>query len=109
MSRRFLGIVLGAVMALSVASTALAGSCANLSRPPAACGFTCTSLVVEGNWVWLAESGRRRRARSAALLGIHRTGRSRCGPDRSPLGRRQLPEWLFHLAARSQCLLPQRR
>jgi hypothetical protein len=53
MSRRLLGIVFGAVMALSIASTALAGSCANLSRPPAACGFTCTTLVVQGNWVWL--------------------------------------------------------
>lgn len=53
MSRRVLGIVLGAIMALSIASTALAGSCANLSRAPAPCGFSCTTLVVQGNWVWL--------------------------------------------------------
>ena len=49
MSRRFLGIVLGAIMALSIAGTTLAGSCSNLSRPPAACGFTCTTLMVQGN------------------------------------------------------------
>ncbi len=53
MSRRLLGILLGLIMALSIASTALAGSCANLSRAPASCGFTCSTLVVQGNWVWL--------------------------------------------------------
>jgi hypothetical protein len=53
MSRRFLGIVLGVVMALGIAGTALGSSCANVSRPPAPCGFACPTLVVEGNWVWL--------------------------------------------------------
>jgi len=38
---------------LIVGGTALADSCANVSRAPAACGFSCTSVVVQGNWVWL--------------------------------------------------------
>lgn len=53
MSRRVIGSVLGVVMALSIAGNALASSCANVSRAPAPCGWTCTTLVVEGNWVWL--------------------------------------------------------
>jgi hypothetical protein len=53
MRRRALSTVLGLLLAVGVAGTALADSCANLSRPPAACGFTCDHVVVEGNWVWL--------------------------------------------------------
>lgn len=36
-----------------LAGTALADSCANVSRAPASCGFTCTKVVSQGNWVWL--------------------------------------------------------
>jgi hypothetical protein len=50
---RALGIVLGSLLALILAGTALADSCANVSRAPAPCGFSCTSVVVEGNWIWL--------------------------------------------------------
>jgi hypothetical protein len=53
MRRRALSTVLGLLLAVGVAGTALADSCANLSRPPAACGFTCDHVVVEGSWVWL--------------------------------------------------------
>lgn len=53
MNRRMLGLVLGVSMALGIAGTAMADSCANVSRAPAPCGFACTSLVVQGNWVWL--------------------------------------------------------
>lgn len=53
MRRRILGVALGAALSLAVAGTAFADSCANVSRAPAACGFSCTSVVVEGNWVWL--------------------------------------------------------
>jgi hypothetical protein len=52
-SRRVLGVVLGLTMALGIAGTALGSSCANVSRAPAPCGFTCSTVVVEGNWVWL--------------------------------------------------------
>lgn len=53
MSRRVLGILAGSFLALVVAGNALASSCANVSRAPAPCGFTCATVVVEGNWVWL--------------------------------------------------------
>lgn len=53
MSRRLRGIVLGSFLALAVTGTAFAGSCANVSRAPAPCGYTCSTLVVQGNWVWL--------------------------------------------------------
>ena len=39
------------------AAPALADSCANVSRAPAACGMTCTSPVIVGNWVWLPSVG----------------------------------------------------
>ena len=57
MKRRFLGAGLGAVLALVVAGTALADSCANVSRAPAPCGFTCPGPVIEGNWIWLPSVG----------------------------------------------------
>jgi hypothetical protein len=53
MKRRSLGIVLGVALSLGIASTALGSSCANVSRAPASCGFTCSTVVVQGNWVWL--------------------------------------------------------
>ena len=53
MARRTPGILLGLVMALSIVGTTFASSCANISRAPAPCGFSCTSVVVEGNWIWL--------------------------------------------------------
>ena len=53
MRTRALGIIMGSLMALVLAGTALADSCANVSRAPAPCGFTCDTVVVEGNWVWL--------------------------------------------------------
>ena len=53
MRRRSLGAILGVAMALAIAGTTLADSCANISRAPASCGFSCTSVVRVGNWVWL--------------------------------------------------------
>lgn len=53
MRRRTLAVMFGIAMSLAVAGTTLADSCANVSRAPAPCGFTCTTVVVEGNWVWL--------------------------------------------------------
>ena len=53
MSRRVLGVMLGLTMALGIAGTVLGSSCANVSRAPAPCGFACSTVVVEGNWVWL--------------------------------------------------------
>lgn len=55
--RRVLGVMVGALLSLMVAGTALADSCANLNRAPAPCGFSCTGPVVEGNWVWLPSIG----------------------------------------------------
>ncbi|UVJ38408.1 hypothetical protein [Arthrobacter sp. CJ23] len=41
-----------AFMFVPVAANAL--DCANVSRPPAACGANCTEgPVISGNWVWL--------------------------------------------------------
>lgn len=51
--RRLLGIVGGLIMALAFAGTTLADSCANVSRAPAPCGWSCSTVVVEGNWLWL--------------------------------------------------------
>jgi len=53
MRRRALGVIFGAVLTLVIASTALADSCANVSRAPAPCGFACTTVVTDGNWVCL--------------------------------------------------------
>ncbi|HEX8024929.1 MAG TPA: hypothetical protein VF484_01870 [Candidatus Limnocylindrales bacterium] len=57
MRRGLFGIVGGVVLALSLAGVSLADSCANVSRAPAACGWTCTAPVIEGNWVWLPSVG----------------------------------------------------
>jgi len=48
--------VMGALAVAGVAVTAgpaLANDCANVSRKPAACGYTCTGPVIVGNWAWL--------------------------------------------------------
>ena len=53
-------LVVAAVVAaatLAIPATAFADSCANVSRAPAPCGFTCTSPVVVGNSVWLPSIG----------------------------------------------------
>ena len=57
MRRRALGILVGGLLAVSVAGTALAGSCANISRAPAPCGWSCSGPVIVGNWVWLPSVG----------------------------------------------------
>jgi hypothetical protein len=57
MRRRVLGTALGIALALGLAGTALADSCANISRAPAACGLTCSGPVIEGNWIWLPSIG----------------------------------------------------
>jgi hypothetical protein len=53
--RRLQMLAAGAVVAgvLAVPGMAFADSCANVSRAPASCGTSCTSPVIQGNWVWL--------------------------------------------------------
>jgi hypothetical protein len=51
-------LVLGALVtvALAIPAAAVADSCTNVSRDthaPASCGFSCTTVVTDGNWVWL--------------------------------------------------------
>lgn len=48
----FMGALAVAAVAVT-AGPAFANDCANVSRAPAACGFSCTGPVVVGNWVWL--------------------------------------------------------
>ena len=36
---------------------AQADSCANVSRAPAPCGFSCSGPVIQGHWVWLPSIG----------------------------------------------------
>jgi hypothetical protein len=43
--------------ALAIPAAAVADSCANVSRAPAACGFACPGPVIVGNWVWLPSVG----------------------------------------------------
>jgi len=57
MRHRVLGIILGGVLAVALAGTALADSCANVSRAPAPCGLSCQGPVIEGNWIWLPSTG----------------------------------------------------
>jgi len=49
--RLLIGVLVTA--ALAIPAAAAADSCANFSRAPADCGFTCSGPVFEGNWVWL--------------------------------------------------------
>jgi len=53
MRRRVLSAALGILLSIGVTGTVFADSCANVSRAPAPCGFTCDHVVVEGNWIWL--------------------------------------------------------
>ena len=58
MLRRFLAVAgATAALALIAPTAALADDCLNVSRPPAACGMTCTAPVIVGNWVWLPSIG----------------------------------------------------
>jgi hypothetical protein len=57
MRHRALGAGFGVILALALAGTALADSCANISRAAPACGMSCTHPVVTGNWVWLPSIG----------------------------------------------------
>jgi hypothetical protein len=57
MRRRALSTVLGLLLAVGVAGTALADSCFNVSRAPASCGWTCDGPVIVGNWAWLPSVG----------------------------------------------------
>src|SRR5262249_20475768 len=45
------------VTALAIPAAAAADSCTNVSRdanaPAPDCGFSCTTVVSKGNWVWL--------------------------------------------------------
>lgn len=54
---KFVVASLAAAATLAVPAVAGASSCANVSRPPAACGMTCTAPVTDGNWVWLPSIG----------------------------------------------------
>lgn len=54
---RVLAGAVASVAALAAPIAAQASSCANFSRPAPACNLTCTSPVVEGNWVWLPSIG----------------------------------------------------
>jgi hypothetical protein len=51
-----IGAVAGAGV-LAVPAAAYADSCANVSRAPAPCGWTCSAPVTVGNWVWLPSVG----------------------------------------------------
>jgi hypothetical protein len=53
MNRRVLLAVTAATAAALIPVAASADSCSNVSRAPAACGFTCSGPVIVGNWVWL--------------------------------------------------------
>jgi hypothetical protein len=57
MFRRALALIAGGLLSLAIAGSALADSCANVSRAPADCGWNCAAPVVEGNWVWLPSVG----------------------------------------------------
>ena len=53
MKHRLLSLAFGSFLALILVGSVLADSCANVSRAPAKCGFSCTTVVTDGNWVWL--------------------------------------------------------
>jgi hypothetical protein len=53
MNRRILVAVTAATAAALIPVAASADTCSNVSRAPAACGFTCSGPVIVGNWVWL--------------------------------------------------------
>ena len=56
--RRLWGVAAATSALLVAGAAANADDCANVSRAPAPCGWTCTSgPVVVGNWVWLPSIG----------------------------------------------------
>jgi hypothetical protein len=55
--RRAILAAIAVIAMLALTGVAYADSCANVSRAPAACGFTCTGPVIDGNWVWLPSIG----------------------------------------------------
>jgi len=46
-------LVVAALVALAVPAVAVADSCANFSRSAPDCNLSCTTPVIQGNWVWL--------------------------------------------------------
>ena len=42
-----------AVVALAIPALAAADSCSNVSRAAPACDPNCTTVVTDGNWIWL--------------------------------------------------------
>lgn len=54
---RLVAAAVATAAAVAIPTTAFADSCANVSRAPAPCGFSCPGPVVEGNWVWLPSIG----------------------------------------------------
>ena len=56
-SFRVLAVAAGSAAALAAPIAAEASSCANFSRPAPACNLSCTSPVVDGNWIWLPSIG----------------------------------------------------
>jgi hypothetical protein len=56
MSRAILAAI-AVIATLALTGVAYADSCANVSRAPASCGFSCSSPVSVGNWVWLPSIG----------------------------------------------------
>ena len=55
--RRAILAAIAVTAMLALTGVAYADSCANVSRAPAACGFSCTGPVIDGNWVWLPSIG----------------------------------------------------
>jgi hypothetical protein len=55
--RRAILAAIAVIAMLALTGAAYADSCSNVSRAPAACGFTCTGPVIDGNWVWLPSIG----------------------------------------------------
>jgi hypothetical protein len=52
-TKLLVGIAAAAAVLAVPAGSAFADSCANVSRAPAPCGWTCTTVVIDGNWVWM--------------------------------------------------------
>lgn len=57
MLKRLLATAAATAALLLVGTAANADSCANVSRAPAACGWSCPAPVVVGNWIWLPSIG----------------------------------------------------
>jgi hypothetical protein len=59
MKLRRVAVVFAVASAVTMlaAEAASAHSCVNVSRPPAACGMSCSEPVIDGKWVWLPSIG----------------------------------------------------